>query len=193
MESEVIMQDTNFVKGEWVHIVASRLAKGDMLYLYANTDLLEYSYDNTGDILQNEDLYIGVSPDEDNTNFEGALDDIRIYNYLLSDEEIKSIYNEQITNIKDLGSSANSKLNLIVYPNPLKTKTTIIYSLSQKENIRLSVYNLTGQEIDVLADQTKPAGTHTVRYDASSLNSSIYILKLQAGSDIKTIKMLYSE
>jgi len=188
---EAIMQDTNFVKGEWVHIVASRIASEDMLYLYANTDLLGYTYDNTGDISQNEDLYIGVSPDEDNTNFEGALDDIRIYNYALSDEEIESIYYGEINNIEEHKVPVTSEIDLKIYPNPSNTKTTIIYSLTQTEKIKLSVYNLIGQEIEVLADQIKPAGKHTIEFDASKLNSGMYIFKLQAGSEIKTSKMLY--
>jgi hypothetical protein len=46
-----------------------------------------------------------------------------------------------------------------------------------------------GQEIKTLVNEFKEAGVHTVNFNASELNSGLYIYKLQAGTFTQTRKM----
>lgn len=175
---------------EWYHIVAFRNTELNMLYVIVNTEPTGMTEDNMGDISQNEDLYIGVSPDEENTYFKGSLDDIRIYNYALSIEEIQSIYDEGITKIEDNDGSFILKFDLRNNPNPFKEKTTIIYSLTQKEKIKISVYDLLGREVEVITDQMMPEGKHLIEFDGSKLFNGTYICILRADSGMKIMKMM---
>lgn len=75
------------------------------------------------------------------------------------------------------------------YPNPFNPTTTITYKLPQASSVKLIVYNLLGQEIEVLVDGYKEAGVHSVQFDASELKSGLYIYKIQAGGNIQTRKM----
>lgn len=189
--SMAMAPDTNFITGEWVHVVAVRNTITDSLLLYADTKLLGAAYENTDDIPHVDQIIIGASHYSwENTYFEGALDDIRIYKYAMNDEDIKSIYNEVITGIKDLRGPVTCDTELNIYPNPVTAEATITYAMTRKEKVRLSVYSLTGREIEVLADQIKPAGKHTCKFDVSKLNRGVYILKLQTDSGIKTNKIL---
>ncbi len=197
-EDTTEISHSNYMTGEWVNIVAARLKLSDTpnIYsncIYVNAELIILTFDEMGDISQNEDLYIGVSPDEDSTYFEGLLDDIRIFNYFLGPSEVDSIYNLEIEKNEEnkVPFTLAYKPGLKNYPNPFNKNTKIIYSLSRKEKVKLSVYNIFGQEIEVLVDQIMPEGKHTVEFDASTLVNGTYVYKLQTESGIITNKMLY--
>jgi hypothetical protein len=76
------------------------------------------------------------------------------------------------------------------FPNPFNPVTTIQYYLPEAGFINLKVYNLLGEEVITLADQYQTAGKHSVQFNANNLASGIYFYRLQAGSFIKTKKMI---
>lgn len=80
------------------------------------------------------------------------------------------------------------------YPNPFNPVTTITFSIPNAgtENIAsLRIYDVLGREVATLVNKILPAGIHTIRFDASHLNSGVYFYQLKTGnySDIK--KMQY--
>ena len=76
------------------------------------------------------------------------------------------------------------------YPNPFNPTTAIRYQLPAAGLVRLTVYNILGQEVMVLVNERKPAGTYEVNFDASGLSSGVYFTRLQAGSFSDTKKLL---
>lgn len=68
------------------------------------------------------------------------------------------------------------------YPNPFNPVTTISFTLSERENITLSVYNIEGKLIKILFDEVKSAGSHSVKWDAAEHGSGLYLYRL-TGSD----------
>lgn len=76
------------------------------------------------------------------------------------------------------------------YPNPFNPSTTIKFSIAQAGLVKLSVYNILGERVADLVNETMNAGEHTVRFDASNLPSGIYIYKIQSGNFTRTNKML---
>jgi len=63
--------------------------------------------------------------------------------------------------------------------NPFFTVTTIFFTLSAPEIIRLSILNLEGKELATLVDGVQDAGNHLVRFDARDLPSGGYICQLR--------------
>jgi len=83
------------------------------------------------------------------------------------------------------------------YPNPFNPSTTINFTIpssteyySVLQNISLKVYDILGNEVVTLVDESKPAGNYSVKFDGSSLVSGIYFYKLKTASFVLTKKML---
>ncbi len=82
------------------------------------------------------------------------------------------------------------------YPNPFNPVTTIAYSVANRTEVSLTVYNILGQEVRTLVDQEmKDAGYYRIGWDGKNdagvqVSSGIYLYRMQAGSFIKTRKML---
>ena len=76
------------------------------------------------------------------------------------------------------------------YPNPFNPETVIGYALPIRSDVKLTIYNLRGEEVALLIDGTMPAGNHQVSWDASGFASGIYFYRLQADDFVQTRKML---
>ena len=76
------------------------------------------------------------------------------------------------------------------YPNPFNPSTNIKYSVPESGNIRLSVFNVVGEEVAVLADGFSQAGIYEVTFDASDLSTGVYLYKLQSANSVQTKKMM---
>lgn len=75
------------------------------------------------------------------------------------------------------------------YPNPFNPSTSINYHLAKSSMVKLSIYSITGQLIETLINEVKPAGIHSIKFDAMGLASGLYLYRLEAGSFIQTRKM----
>ena len=76
------------------------------------------------------------------------------------------------------------------YPNPFNPTTTIRYTLPKSSSVTLTLYNLIGQKIVVLANETQPAGEYEVQWNAGMLPSGVYVCRIQAGEFVATRKLI---
>jgi predicted CxxxxCH...CXXCH cytochrome family protein len=86
------------------------------------------------------------------------------------------------------------------YPNPFNPSTTVKYSLPFESNVKLTIYNITGQLVKVLVNSQESAGNHEVVFNAGNndiqLSSGIYFYTIEAqaiggsGSFRQTKKMV---
>ncbi|MEJ5261919.1 MAG: T9SS type A sorting domain-containing protein, partial [Ignavibacterium sp.] len=73
------------------------------------------------------------------------------------------------------------------YPNPFNPSTTINFSLASDSKVTLKLFNILGQELMTVLNSNLSAGNHKINFDGSSLNSGVYIYRLDAtGNDGKT-------
>lgn len=76
------------------------------------------------------------------------------------------------------------------YPNPFNPSTTIRYSLPSAGEIKLTVFDVFGSEVETLVNQRQPAGNYSIDFDASHFSSGIYFYKLSAGNLSQTKKLI---
>ncbi len=82
------------------------------------------------------------------------------------------------------------------FPNPFNPSTTISYRLMEQAIITLKVFNVLGQEVITLLDDSKDQGIYNIQWagtdqSGSSVSTGVYFCRLQAGDYSKTIKMVY--
>lgn len=80
-------------------------------------------------------------------------------------------------------------------PNPFNAATQFEYSLSADGRVRLTVYNILGQEVAVLVDGFQPGGIHTALWDGRDGNgrdapSGVYFARLVTAKAMMTRKMV---
>ena len=76
------------------------------------------------------------------------------------------------------------------FPNPFNPSTKIKYSVPQSSNVIIKVFDILGNEIEILVNEEKPAGTYELAWNAASLPSGVYFYQLKAGNYIETKKMI---
>ena len=81
------------------------------------------------------------------------------------------------------------------YPNPFNPVTEIKYQLPEQAHVQMQVFNLQGQLVKTLVDQSMEAGYHTVRWNGMNqagykVSTGVYFYKINAGSFTETKKMI---
>jgi len=78
------------------------------------------------------------------------------------------------------------------YPNPFNPSTTIEYSIPNRSNVKLIVYDIMGREVARLVDRYQDAGMHSVVWNAQLFSSGVYYYRITAGdfSDVKRLMLV---
>jgi hypothetical protein len=76
------------------------------------------------------------------------------------------------------------------YPNPFNPSTKIDYTLPEKSNVSLKIYDMLGREVANLVNATQEAGAHSVNFNASKLASGMYIYTLKSGNNSMSKKLM---
>ncbi|HQJ47346.1 MAG TPA: T9SS type A sorting domain-containing protein, partial [Ignavibacteriaceae bacterium] len=76
------------------------------------------------------------------------------------------------------------------YPNPFNPSTTIKYSVAERSNVNIKVYDMLGKEVASLVNTVKEAGSYEVNFNASNLASGMYVYTITAGNFTSSKKMM---
>jgi len=69
-----------------------------------------------------------------------------------------------------------------LYPNPFNPSTQISFSLPMDNYVKLSAYDVKGNEVDVIFEGAQGVGKHSYTWNAGNLPSGVYYIRLQAGN-----------
>ena len=76
------------------------------------------------------------------------------------------------------------------YPNPFNPSTTMDLSLNEAGYVSVNVYNVMGQMVSTLMSGHMDAGYHSISWDANNMPSGMYLVRVQAGSNVETQKLM---
>ena len=76
------------------------------------------------------------------------------------------------------------------YPNPFNPSTQIEFSIPGPLHVKLEIFNMLGERMDVLVSQSMSAGEHSIEWNAEEVPSGIYMYRLTAGDRIESRKMV---
>lgn len=116
----------------------------------------------------------------------------RDFVYAVTEEAVYKCWNSYIVGIEDISLTAPQSYQLFQnYPNPFNPKTVISYSLNEKHFVSLKVYDVLGNVVAELVNETKRAGKYDVEFDANTMSSGLYFYSLSVnGSLIDTKRMI---
>jgi hypothetical protein len=94
------------------------------------------------------------------------------------------IYNpssiEEKTNLRDFIVYQN-------YPNPFNPTTKINFTLSEKSDVTIKVYNTIGELVSTIVRNSFEAGYQSVDFNASGLTSGVYVYRIEAKGNSRTL------
>ncbi|MGD9489094.1 MAG: LamG-like jellyroll fold domain-containing protein [Calditrichaceae bacterium] len=180
-----------------VYYQVTAVYDGAYLEIYVNGEMESFTAWSGPLLSTNYNLTIGqVLPDNKNYNFKGILDNIRIYNYALPHNEIQNLYNEYTPLPGDEEPEGiNGYILNQSYPNPFNPRTTIRFYLPQRQNVKITIFDINGKILRKLTDESYQSGWHRIVWDGTNENrqdvsSGIYIYKIKSGDFIESGKMI---
>jgi len=104
---------------------------------------------------------------------------------------MEGFFEANIIGITPISSEVPNRFSLSQnYPNPFNPVTDIKFDIAAATNVKLTVMNMLGQEVEVLVNQNLSAGTYKADWNASNYPSGIYFYKLEAGDFVDVKKMI---
>ena len=89
------------------------------------------------------------------------------------------------------GIDALNLFNFGCYPNPSSGSTTISYTLANAENVKLAVYDILGNKIETIVDNSmQQPGTHQIQFDTKNLSKGVYSCMLRTDSGVVTKNLI---
>ncbi|MBP6874475.1 MAG: FG-GAP repeat protein [Candidatus Eisenbacteria bacterium] len=84
---------------------------------------------------------------------------------------------------------------LLIHPNPFAPHTSIIYELQTRENVRLTIHDVTGRLIALLADGQAEAGRHAIEWTGRDeagrqVESGVYFARLECAQAVSTARLV---
>ena len=84
----------------------------------------------------------------------------------------------------------NSIQNVQLFPNPSNQFTTLLFSLKNAEQIKISLFDVTGKEVLQITNEEMQKGNQKININTSKLSAGIYICKVQSVSGEKLVKLV---
>lgn len=82
---------------------------------------------------------------------------------------------------------------LKVFPNPFSSDAQLVYSIPEESDILLSIHDLAGRQMMVLADEIQALGKYSYTINTSSLKSGIYFVKLSTNYSVSLKKVMITQ
>ena len=191
---DVQSPENTYLEALWTHIAATLDRTNGVIDLYFNGEKVTESNLTVSGFQVTRALYIGAMPPGNNYNWHGMIDDLRIYEGILTEDEISATMNPE-TAVRErdghLSAQPGGFRLMQNHPNPFNPSTRISYFLPQPGFVSLKVFDQRGCVLAVLAEGVRDAGYHAADFRPENLAAGIYYCRLQAGGLSQTVKMLY--
>jgi roadblock/LC7 domain-containing protein len=90
-----------------------------------------------------------------------------------------------------LTTSGNSQLEL--FPNPTNGLATVTFTTNSDENVSVTVFDLSGKERMVLANEYAAKGTHRLQADLSKLAAGTYLIRIVSATENQTLRVIKTD
>ncbi len=107
------------------------------------------------------------------------------------EEETALPFNTNTVAVEQIGSDLPETVTLMSnYPNPFSESTSFEYTVTEKTDVKISVYNVIGQHVATVVDAVQPAGTYRANFEAKDLASGTYFYRLETNGRVMSRPMI---
>jgi hypothetical protein len=93
--------------------------------------------------------------------------------------------------VQNISAKIPSKYSLSQnYPNPFNPISNIKYKISKSTDVRITVFDVTGKEVEVLVDEKQSPGEYLVTFDGTMLTSGVYFYRMVTKDFTETKRLL---
>jgi hypothetical protein len=115
-----------------------------------------------------------------------------------SDLKVQQVEVVGVDQLTDVNLPTNTPLEYALaqnYPNPFNPETRISFTLKERGDVAIRIYNLLGQEVRTLLYESRSAGTHVVDWngegnDGQQVPTGMYLYKMTTNGFAETKKMM---
>ena len=183
--------NTEISPDSWYHVAATYDADEQTARLYLNGRLDKTIENADQPAAELAELRIGINGDS-GEDFQGIIDDLRVYNCVLNETEINAILTA--TAIEHEGEWADgahpSEYHLSNFPNPFNCSTTIHYKVPIESFVTIAVYDVSGVKLKTIVQEKQKAGTYSCRFQGDDFSSGVYFYRIMTEETELTHKML---
>jgi ligand-binding sensor domain-containing protein len=155
------------------------VATNDQGLMYYDGGLSWKTYDYTTSPFPGEHTYC-VTIDDARNKWAGAWNGLAVY---------------RVQGVKFAVDSVKPTQSLVNFPNPFRDVTRIVFSLDRPARIQIVVFNLLGQKIKTLLDESLNVGQHALLWDGTDehsvrVQSGVYFYRMQTDTFFETRKLI---
>ncbi len=184
----------DMIDGTW-HFIAASFDRDDTLRVWVDGELQYsvvdmsiapgYAYDDVNDypIRIMED---GTGTYNNGTGMKGYIDEVRIWNRVVTDDEIKALYDQTNTAITEIEEAS---LNTTLYPNPSNGAVNIRFNAKNAGVAQVQVFNSTGAMITGFTHSTI-AGQNLATFNVNGWNQGFYFVRVISDSTSETVRLV---
>ncbi len=166
------------IKGFWWYITMVHDGVDDIIYLdgnEVNRQPAPGTLNSTG-----RELGMGSNPVEGGQYFNGALDELKIYNRALTGDEVKKLFTSGTTGLKDLVGKLDGLVELL-YPNPTSSEVIVNHQFKGDQPLLVRVFDLSGRQMDAVKFNAIDLTSKQIRVDVANYPSGLYSLNFVLG------------
>ena|GEM_PF-1176530 len=168
------LTDHEYLQGD-VQLLSYKLQAFIMLGEYEKANVLIHTYDffavPEGDSDGSNNAKISTASNQEFIEFQKSL-------VLLNGKEFGEVTVNQKADDTNAETIVENFTLDSAYPNPFNPSTVIPFTLKEQGNVKVSVYDIMGREVNVIADRVFSSGQHRVTFDANGLSSGIYLIRV---------------
>jgi hypothetical protein len=172
--SDMDSKDGNeLVPGFWWYVTMVHDGTDDIIYLdgiEVNRKPVDTELNSTA-----RPLGMGNNPIDGGQFFEGALDEVKIYNKALTSAEILQLYTTGTTGIKELQEEV-AKYVEIIYPNPTFDELTIKHGFAANQDLVIRIFDQLGRQVGANKVNAQSMDNGLINLNVSDLQAGMYSL-----------------
>jgi len=101
--------------------------------------------------------------------------------------------------VETLAANSNDYLDVVnpevislgsAYPNPFNPTTSFELSVGNAGHVTMNVYNVMGQVVETLVNNTMDAGNYNITWDAANFSSGMYVVKAETANGLASQKVM---